>query len=567
MSNSAILPVEKSTEGAAPAPASATAPAAAPAAIAIGTNGSAAPPLKPETGSAPGSKANSPAGHTLGKGTSKAKLEGKAGLAEGTGKKKKKKRKDDWKSKMTKDAPGLLISLGAHVLVLFGLTMVALPTKDREMIVGAILGTVDGDTNSDSTLDTNEILPDKIETTAPADTALSSPMVASTSTAEVNVSDLDPRTTVDNMEAPGGVGSGPGPFKFEGALGGRSKAGKAALVARGGGNLSSEKAVNTGLKWLAKQQNSDGSWSFADADKENKAALKNTTGATGLALLAFLGGGHTHKKGQGDFQKTVQKGLDYLLSQMEVKEDGGKLFGKDYGHGPMYIQGIATLALCEAYALTHDRKLFRPTQLAVDFIVHAQDPKGGGWRYQPQQKGDTSVTGWEIQALKSAQLTRKLKVPAATIGKSTFYLNSVQAEGGAKYGYEAPGATPSMTAVGLLCRMYLGWTPKTPALQKGVEFIGQVGPSPGDLYYNYYATQVMHHWGGDLWTKWNSVMRDRLVKSQIQEGDDAGSWKPGGDHGAGPGGRLYQTCLSVMTLEVYYRHLPLYQREKMSAEF
>jgi hypothetical protein len=109
--------------------------------------------------------------------------------------------------------------------------------------------------------------------------------------------------------------------------------------------------------------------------------------------------------------------------------------------------------------------------------------------------------------------------------------------------------------------MYLGWTRENSALHKGVDHLSQTGPSTVDIYYDYYATQVLHHWGGSDWTKWNDVLRDYLVDTQVKNGDASGSWKPTGDRGAAMGGRLYQTCLSVMTLEVYYRYLPLYQSE------
>jgi hypothetical protein len=86
------------------------------------------------------------------------------------------------------------------------------------------------------------------------------------------------------------------------------------------------------------------------------------------------------------------------------------------------------------------------------------------------------------------------------------------------------------------------------------------------MYFNYYATQVLHHWGGEVWTKWNEVMREQLVRTQVHEGHAAGSWAPADAHG-GQGGRLYMTCMCIMTLEVYYRHLPLYHRENIAVEF
>jgi hypothetical protein len=116
--------------------------------------------------------------------------------------------------------------------------------------------------------------------------------------------------------------------------------------------------------------------------------------------------------------------------------------------------------------------------------------------------------------------------------------------------------------------MYLGWDHDNEKLKKGIAYLAANGPSKNDEYYNYYATQVMHHWGGEAWTKWNDVMRDQLIETQAQEGVEAGSWKPiGSGHAASSGGRLYTTVLNIMSLEVYYRHLPLYQRNAVQADF
>jgi hypothetical protein len=208
--------------------------------------------------------------------------------------------------------------------------------------------------------------------------------------------------------------------------------------------------------------------------------------------------------------------------------------------------------------MTKDTRLKGPAQSAIDFIVSAQDPAGGGWRYEPRQRGDTTVTGWQIMALKSAQ-SAGLAVPEMTIRQASRFLDSMQTEGGAKYGYDTPAGTPALSAIGLLCRVYFGWTRETPPLRAGVDYLSQVGPLPNEIYFNYYAAQVLRHFGGPKWTKWNEVLRERLVNTQIQEGKGAGSWSPAGDRGAATGGRLYQTTMSVMTLEVYYRYMPLYR--------
>lgn len=361
------------------------------------------------------------------------------------------------------------------------------------------------------------------------------------------------------------------PF-VKGDFGGRSEAGRQSAVKRYGGSAESEKAVNTGLTWLQKIQKKDGSWSFGDVGEAGSPGSMQTTdaGATSLALLTFLGGGHTHEV-RGPYKETVSKGLSWLIKQGQATSAGFDLRGRAQANSGLYVQGLATICLCEAAALEpKDRTLRKAAFAAVNFIERAQDRQGGGWRYKPNEPGDTSVTGWQIMALQSAKAGRII-VNTNVMRDARRFLGSVAIEDGAKYGYvPGQGATPSMTAVGLLCQMYMGWKRDHPQLKAGVEYLSQVGPSRENMYYNYYATQVLHHFGGEHWEKWNAKMREHLVTTQIKEGPGAGSWNVTDGHG-GAGGRIYQTALSIMTLEVYYRHLPLYRQieeaeEKKSAK-
>lgn len=352
------------------------------------------------------------------------------------------------------------------------------------------------------------------------------------------------------------------------ALAGRA-GDKSKLVAAAGGSDESERAVAAGLKWLAAHQMPDGGWTLAHGMAPNcrnqcrnpGENVKARVAATGLALLPFLGAGQTHKSGQ--YKKEVKGGLYFLVNQMKVSPQGGSLVDS----GNMYSHGIASIVLCEAYAMTHDKGLYTPAQQAINFICYAQDPVGGGWRYQPRQKGDTSVVGWQIMALKSGHMAY-LRIPPITVKKAFNFLDAVQANGGANYGYTDPGSGPATTAIGLLCRMYLGWKHDTPALEKGVKWIAKQGPNKSNMYYNYYATQVMRHWEGEEWKKWNAVMRDMLVKSQATKGHETGSWcTEGADHSVKSGGRLYCTAMATMILEVYYRHLPIYRKQSTDEKF
>jgi hypothetical protein len=142
----------------------------------------------------------------------------------------------------------------------------------------------------------------------------------------------------------------------------------------------------------------------------------------------------------------------------------------------------------------------------------------------------------------------------------------VQSRNGALYGYQDEQPRNSTTAVGLLGRMYLGWKHDHAALREGVLYLDKQGPSKNDLYYNYYATQVMRHYGGEPWKRWNTKMREYLIATQTRNGHETGSWYFPEQHND-QGGRLLNTCLAAMTLEVYYRYQPLYKQDAATSGF
>ncbi len=400
----------------------------------------------------------------------------------------------------------------------------------------------------------------------------------STGPVALNVSDGIPQVEKGASELPGPRG-----IQLGNETSGRMSAdAKRAMLEKFGGNSASEAAVAAGLKWLVDHQMSNGSWSFEHSKhpgcrgqcSQNGFLKSCPHGATGLALLAFLGAGHTHQA--GDYQKEVRRGLDFLLKTGKRSSDGSDsldLRGFVVRNEGMYVQGLCTIALCECAAMTDDPRIRTAAQGAIEFIVKAQNPVDGGWRYFPRAPGDTSVVGWQVMALKSGY-NAKLSFSNKVFKGAETFLDRAQTNRGSQYIYmpgnarRSPDPTETMTAVGLLCRMYLGWDRTNPRLASGVEYLDQVKPQPDNMYFNYYATQVMHHWGGDEWTRWNEVMRDQLIRTQHsqRDGHPAGSWDLADPHGDA-GGRHYMTCLSLMTLEVYYRHLPLYNRNTLKVEF
>jgi hypothetical protein len=224
------------------------------------------------------------------------------------------------------------------------------------------------------------------------------------------------------------------------------------------------------------------------------------------------------------------------------------------------------MAVCEAYGLTRDKGLRRPAERAIRFIVQSQNKLDGGWRYYLGQPGDTSVFGWQLFALRSASLAG-LDVPAATVRRCRQYLDLAATDPSkTTYAYQPGGPVhPVMTAEALLGRQYLGWKRDNPSLLRGAALVmANLGDHPQpNIYYWYYATQMIHNMHGKDWPRWNALVRDSLIRMQTN-GDacDRGSWDPetpSWDRWTLKGGRLYLTSLSLLTLEVYYRYLPLYR--------
>ena len=354
----------------------------------------------------------------------------------------------------------------------------------------------------------------------------------------------------------------PGTANGEPAFAARHGAARAAAVRQRGGSAESEAAVERGLAWLALHQGGDGSWRFDLSNCRCNGAcghagrITSTTAATGIALLPFLGAGHTHRAGA--YQETVSRAIYYLMGRVQPTPRGG-----DLTEGTMYGQGVATLALAETLAMTGDDMLAQPVTDAVKFIVTAQDHYGGGWRYLPGQSGDTTVTAWQLAALKSAALAG-LEVPTPTIDGVRRFLDRVQARGGECYGYLSPQTKPCTSAIGLFCRLHTGWE-RRDTLHRGLAALAKPGPAPAAVYQNFYLAQALLQADHVAWPKWNARNRDQLVASQSRVGHESGSWSFA-DPETAPGGRLGHTALAVLTLEVYYRLLPLYTPEAVDRD-
>ncbi len=372
------------------------------------------------------------------------------------------------------------------------------------------------------------------------------------------------------IRGPGGMGddfNNMNPYGLRGPGHGPGHGHQAFIPGGSGGQPCTEYAVRLALEWLARHQSSEGNWSFkdyksrcSDASCSGPGIVDADAAATAMGLLPFLAHGETHKTA-GKHARVVANGLIWLVRHQ--KPDGDLSAG---AASQMYAHALATIALCEAYGMTGDKHVGTAAQAAVGFIEAAQNRQTGGWRYHPGEEGDTSVVGWQVMALKSAEMAG-LKVDHASLELAARFLDSV-AKGyhGGQYSYQPGGdATPTMTAVGLLCRQYLGAKRDDPLMTDGTQYLLAHLPEPGfhNLYYWYYASLVMHNIYYQPWDTWNRKMKRLLVQSQDVDAHCCarGSWDPNGpvkDQWGGHGGRLMMTSLSALTLEVYYRYLPLY---------
>jgi len=452
--------------------------------------------------------------------------------------------------KAVRSAPPWLVSAVVHmsILIVLGLLYLA-ADRDKQVYIEAVYAEDLGDQLEEELLQTAHLDMPNLDIEEPVFSKdlliVDDPWAAPP---ELDIS-IDATTSTSEIEAPS-IGI---------ALTGREKGAKEALLGAYGGTATTEGAVQLGLAWLAKQQDvRTGLWSLS-GPYSNGGQAENKLAATAMALLAFQGAGNTHKSGK--FKRAVQRGVDALV---RMQDDDGNFFKQGPYHHRLYSQAQATIVVCELYGMTKDEKYRRPAQKALGYAAWSQSPMLGGWRYIPRKESDTSVTGWFVMAFMSGKMAG-LDVPSPTLDAISKYLDRVTTDG-AIYSYQ-PGKPPvkkppTMTAEGLLCRQYLGWERDDPRMRQGVKCLLENPVDYADVnpYYWYYATQVLHHIGGEEWDEWNLTMRERIPAQQVKQGAERGSWSPTGDKLWGHhGGRLYSTCLSIYNLEVYYRHLPIYQ--------
>jgi len=379
----------------------------------------------------------------------------------------------------------------------------------------------------------------------------------------------------------------------------RSREARRRRVRQFGGVPRSEDAVEAGLAWLSAHQDRDGNWDRFEFGRHcprddpcpGKAVRAKGysfgPGLTGLTLLAFLGAGYTDR--EGPYQNVVGQAVNALLgAQME---HGG--FGNDQRIAG-YNDALATFALAEYHALTHEPRVVAALERAVTRLVLSQQELGG-WDYlaRPDSgRNDTSVTAWVVQAL-HACVAAGIHVPRQVLVKAALHFRrAAEPDGRVRYsdagvGFKIDEATlqpvyrygPAMTAAGLTCEQLLGWRSDSALVRRQQALLSQQFPSlsllkggdPTQLhsyYYWYYGTIARFQAGGEHWERWHAHLLDAILTLQNRGQHTArrkphayGSWPPFGPNWGQwgrQGSRIYTTALCVLTLEIYYRHTPAY---------
>ena len=364
-----------------------------------------------------------------------------------------------------------------------------------------------------------------------------------------------------------GIGGG-----ASGTFGGRRGKFRMKKLRTAGGDGKTQQAVGRGLEWLSHHPSEDGCWG-CDNFMPNGAAKKgplcdgkgmgtHDVGVTGLALLCFLGAGHTHR--EGNYGGTLRKGLKWLREQQDV--DG--CFGPRKGHFT-YSHAIAALAMAEGYGMA--KSIWRAlAQRGIDFVMECQNPKKA-WRYGVRPgNNDVSVTGWMVMALKSGKAAG-LDVNDNSLAWALKFIEETGRTGHRRRG-ELPARperrleqfpateSESLTGLGILACVFCGQDPgKTPAIRVGARLLRRRlprwEPKEGkvDMYYWYYATLAMHQIGGQDWRTWNNRLKRTVAPNQRKDGNFKGSWDLVGPWDKG-GGRVYSTALMTLCMEVYYRY-------------
>jgi len=420
------------------------------------------------------------------------------------------------------------------------------------------------------------------------DPVVSDLMIEEISSDETLVDDPNPTPEGRQDAIASSENGGPGQFMMIGAgtnsagiFGNRTPSGKKRNIGRLGANgKAATESLDRGLRWLKKHQSQNGQWDtdqyFVNCqDKPKCEPGKDQAGEadyaiTGYAILCFLGNGYDHRL-PSKFKQTVKNGIDWLIASQ--KPDG--LFGqRNYEHA------IATMAICEAYAMTNDPALRIPAQNAINVILSRQIKSkdyGYGWDYiTPTERNDASITGWNVMALKSAS-AGGINIQNGLTGSKQWLEQSWKASNGnwksltpydkSIFPYVWNSDTgviekDHLSFVGAACAVFLGHTSgdimlETMLNDMDTRWLAKCSIYPHNLYASYYAMMAAFQSGGTHWEKWMNGIVPALLKAQRTDGCFDGSWDQAIDFHGADTGRMLSTTYALLNMSVVFRYAPI----------
>jgi hypothetical protein len=304
-----------------------------------------------------------------------------------------------------------------------------------------------------------------------------------------------------------------------------------------------DRAIVSGLSWLAQQQNADGSF--------GQGAYRSNIAVTALSGLAFMSSGSS--PGRGPYGLQIDKALQFVMDN--TSRAGLIAIPQTASNGPMYSHGFGTLFLAEAYGMTHRPEIREKLEKAVQLIVDTQNNEGG-WRYQPVRRdADLSVTVCQINALRAAR-NAGMFVPTETVNACIRYVKQSQnPDGGFRYMLMGGSSDFPRSAAGLVA-LYSAAVYDTKEIDSGIVFLKRylparnVGQRFNHYYYgHYYAAQAMWIRGGEEWNLWYPAIRDELVRRQSPQGFWLDSIC-----------NEYGTAMALIILQLPNNYLPIFQR-------
>ena len=338
----------------------------------------------------------------------------------------------------------------------------------------------------------------------------------------------------------------------------------------------SERALQKGLEWLARNQGPEGNWN------------SNDLGLVGMGALAFLSAGYL--PGRGRYGNTVQRALNFVTRN--AKPSG--LLNISNAQRDMYNHGLAAFALGQAYGMTNDKALSNVLDKSLKLISNTQ-AEDGGWDYRARRQGrghDLSLVVMQAKALRGA-MDSGLEVSPEVVGSAIQSVRRYYKSRSGKNGLSNPKAamleagqftysgghgTLAMAACGVVCLQefgqYADWRigKNLDVIQAAIGRDSAPGSRNGklpceDAYTLYYVGQALYQVGGKRWRESYPRLRDYLVASQmLNAGESAqdGLWRDHKRVGGQPGD-LYGTAVACFVLAMPNRYLPILQEGKIDS--